>query len=188
MRTFAWWGMCIALMANLASITPAAAVAIRSLDVTHIEGRYYVAFDVLLTADSAKTYELVSNYRKWPQFFRTLKETTLVTTFADGRQRIRLTYRACVLFFCRTILQLKDVSRRQGGHFFTRIVADGDYFKSGWEHWHLVGNEKETRVQYQAELEPQFRLAPLIGPWILKNKLRRSLLRAAEKAEVLAAP
>jgi hypothetical protein len=178
----------MALMANLVSVTSAAAVTIQSLDVTHNQGRYHIAFDVLLTADPAKTYELVSNYRKWPQFFRTLKKTQLVMTFPDGRQRIKLTYRSCVLFFCRKILQVKDVSRQQGGNIFTRIVPDGDYFESGWEHWRLVGNEKETRVQYRAELVPQFNVAPLIGPWILKNKLRRSLLWAAEKAEALAAP
>lgn len=187
MRAFAWWGMCIALLANLASITPVAAVTIQSLDVTHNQGRFHIAFDVLLAADPAKTYELVSNYRKWPLFFRTLKETRLVTTFPDGRQRIRLTFRSCVLFICRKILQTKDVTRRQHEDVFTRIVADGRYFESGWEHWRLIANEQDTHLQYRAELVPAFDLVPLIGPWLLKKKLRRSLLWAAEKAEVLAA-
>lgn len=178
----------MALIANLVLVTPAAAVTIQNLDITHDQGRYQIAFDVLLVTDLAKTYELVSNYHKWPQFFRTLKETQLVITFPDGRQRIRLTYRSCVLFFCRKILQIKDVSRRQGGDIFTRIVPDGDYFESGWEHWRLVGNKKETRVRYRAEFVPLFSVPPVIGPWILKNKLRRSLLFAAKKAEVLAAP
>ena len=188
MRVLAWWVTCLVLIANLFGVTPEAAVTIESIDITHKEGRYDVAFDVLLTADPAKTYELVSNYRKWPQFFRTLKKTQLVTTFPDGRQRINLTYRSCVLFFCRKILQIKDVSRLQGGDIFTHIVPDGKYFESGWEHWRLIGNEKQTRVQYRAELVPAFGLMPLIGPWLLKKKLRRSLLWAAEKAEVLAAP
>ena len=177
----------MALIANLVSVTPAAAVTIQSLDITHNEGRYRIAFDVSLAADPIKTYELVSNYRKWPQFFRTLKKTQLVTTFPDGRQRIRLTFRSCVLFICRRIQQLKDVSRRQGD-IFTRIVPDGKYFESGWEHWRLVGDEQDTRLQYRAELVPKFNLVPLIGPWLLKKKLRRSLLWAAEKAEELATP
>ncbi|MFQ5761218.1 MAG: SRPBCC family protein, partial [Acidiferrobacterales bacterium] len=175
-------------MANLVSVTPVAAVTIQSLDVTHNQGRYHITFNVLLAADLAKTYELVSDHRKWPQLFRTLKKTRLVTTFPDGRQRIRLTFRSCVLFICRRIRQLKDVSRQQTGDIFTRIVPDGKYFESGWEHWHLIGEEHDTRVQYRAELVPGFRSVPLIGPWILKNKLRRSLLWAAKKAEALAAP
>ncbi len=138
--------------------------------------------------DTEKTYELVSNYRKWPQFFRTLKKTQLVTTFADGRQRIRLTFRSCVLFICRRIQQLKDVSRQQNSDIFTRIVPDGRYFESGWEHWRLVGDGQDTRLQSRAELVPGFNVIPVIGPWLLKNKLRRSLLWAAEKAEGLAAP
>lgn len=178
----------MALMANLVSVTPAAAVTIHSLDVTHNQGRYHIAFDVLIATDPAKTYEIVSSYRKWPLFFRTLKKTQLVTTFPDGRQRIRLTFRPCVLFICRKILQVKDVTRRQDTDIFTRIVPDGKYFESGWEHWHLAGDEHDTRVQYRAELVPGFNVIPVIGPWLLKNKLRRSLLWAAEKAEGLAAP
>lgn len=178
----------MALTANLVSVTPAAAVTIQSFDVTHNQGRYHIAFDVLIAADPAKTYELVSNYRKWPLFFRTLEKTQLVTTFPDGRQRIRLTFRSCVLFICRKILQVKDVTRRQGGDIFTRIVPDGKYFESGWEHWHLVGDKQDTHLQYRAELVPRFSSIPLIGPWLLKNKLRRSLLWAAEKAEALVAP
>ncbi len=188
MRAFAWWGMCMALMANLVSVTPAAAVTIHSLDVTHDRGRYHIAFDVLIAADPTKTYEIVSNYRKWPLFFRSLKKTQLVTTFPGGRQRIRLTFRSCVWFICRKILQVKDITRRQDSDIFTRIVPDGKYFESGWEHWHLVGDEQNTRLQYRAELVPGFNSMPLIGPWLLKNKLRRSLLWAAEKAEALAAP
>lgn len=178
----------MALMVSLTGIRPAAAVTIQSLDVTHNRGRYHIAFDVLLAADPTKTYELVSNHRKWPRFFKTLKETQLVTTFPDGRQRILLKFRSCVLFICRKILQTKDVTRRQYGDVFTRIVADGNYFESGWEHWRLIPNEQDTHVQYRAELVPAFELMPVIGPWLLKKKLRRSLLRAAEKAETLAAP
>lgn len=175
-------------MALLVSITPVAAVTLESLDVTQNQGRYHIAFDVLLAADRAKTYELVSDYRQWPQFFRTLKKTQLVTTFPDGRQRIQLTFRSCVLFFCRNVVQTKDVIRRPLEDVFTRIVADSNYFESGWEHWRLIASEQNTHLQYRAQLVPAFDLVPLIGPWLLKKKLRRSLLWAAEKAEALAAP
>lgn len=178
--------MCVTLMANLISATPAVAATIRNLDVSHKDGRYQIAFDVLLAADRANIYELVGNYRKWPKFFRTLEKTQLLTTFTDGRQRIKLTFRSCVVFICRKILQIKDVTRRQDGDVFTRIVPDGKYFESGWEHWRLNVDGQNTNVQYRAELVPEFNVMPLIGPWLLKQRLRRSLLWAAEKAEDLA--
>ncbi len=178
----------MALMLSLASIRPAGAVTIHSLNVTHNQGRYHIAFDVLLATDPVKTYEFVSDYRKWPQFFKTLKQSQLLVDFPDGRQRIKLTFRSCILFICRTIQQLKDVTRRPDGNVFTRIVADGRYFESGWEHWRLSVDGQNTRVRYRAELVPGFNVIPLIGPWLLKNKLRRSLLWAAEKAEELATP
>ena len=61
-------------------------------------------------------------------------------------------------------------------------------FKSGWERWQILAEQNETRVLYDAVLVPSYRVLPLIGPWIVKSNLRRMLIDAAKKMEVLATP
>jgi hypothetical protein len=93
-----------------------------------------------------------------------------------------------VLFFCKTIQQIKDVVIRPNGDIVTTIVPEHSDFASGWERWRIRAEQNKTRLQYHAVLVPAFRVPPLIGPWALKNRLRHTLIGTAKKLEVLAKP
>lgn len=188
MRIGAGCWLAVTLVVALVGAAPAGAVIIRNLEVTHNEGSYLVTFDVLLVADPAKARALIGDYRQWPRLSKTLKESRLLRTFPDRRQRVKLRFRSCVLFICKTIRQVKDVTKQPNGDIVTFMVSDDSDFESGWERWHMVAEQEKTRIHYRAELVPSFRVPPLIGPWILKSKLRRSLTRTAENLERLATP
>ncbi|MCZ6658320.1 MAG: SRPBCC family protein [Gammaproteobacteria bacterium] len=166
----------------------AVAVTIRTLEITHDKGSYQVTFDVLLAAEPEKAWALLSDYQQWSRLSHNLKEAQLLEHFPDGRQRIRVRFRSCVLIFCKTIRQVKDVTTRPKGDILTVMVPEQGDFTSGWEHWRILAEQDKTRVHYNAEIVPGFRLPPLIGPSILKHKLRRTLIGMAKKLETLAAP
>ncbi|MFQ5938247.1 MAG: hypothetical protein ACE5LB_17735 [Acidiferrobacterales bacterium] len=171
------------------SPTPSlAAATIWHLEITHDNRTYLAAFDVLLAANAASSRELLSDYRQWRRLSDTLSESQLLRTFPDGRQRIRLRFHACVLIFCKTYQQVKDVVVRPNGDIVTTIVPEGSDFASGWERWQIRAEQNKTRIQYHAVLVPAFRVPPLVGPWILKSTLRRKLIVTAQKLETLAKP
>jgi hypothetical protein len=170
--------------------TPAQAVAatIRTLEITHSQGSYHVTFDVLLATEPEKAWVLLSDYHQWPRLSHNLKEAQLLERFPDGRQRIRVRFRSCVLIFCKTIRQVKDVTAGPTGDILTVMVPEQGDFTSGWERWRILAEQDKTRVYYTAKIVPGFRLPPLIGPSILKGKLRKMLIGTAKKLETLAAP
>ncbi|MFQ6022528.1 MAG: SRPBCC family protein [Acidiferrobacterales bacterium] len=176
----------VILTITLFATTPAAAVTIHKLEITRSQDSYLVTFDVLVAADPAKARELLSDYRQWPRLSKTLKESRLLKTFADERQRVRLRFRTCVLIFCKTIHQVKDVENRPNSDIVTVMVPEDSDFASGWERWQILAEGEKTRVRYHAEIVPGFGVPPLIGPWILKRKLRRTLIRTAKTLEILA--
>ena len=178
----------LAFTIALSSMAPAAAVNILDLEITHSKRTYLVAFDVLLAAEPADIRELLSDYRQWRRLSDTLSESQLLRTFPDGRQRIRLRFDSCVLFFCKSIQHVKDVVIRSNGDIVTTIVSEHSDFASGWERWQIRGEHNKTRVLYHAVLVPDFRVPPLIGPWALKSRLRHTLIGTAKKLEVLAKP
>ncbi len=180
----------LTLAFTITLFTPAQAVAatIRTLEITHSKGSYHVTFDVLLAAEPEKAWALLSDYQQWSHLSANLKEVQLLERFPDGRQRVRLRFRSCVLIFCKTIRQVKDMTARPKGDILTVMVPGQGDFTSGWEHWRILAEEDKTRVHYTAEIVPGFRLPPLIGPSILKHKLRRTLIGTAKKLEALAAP
>ena len=166
----------------------AGGVTIRVLEVTRSDNTYVVNFDVLLATTPASARAILSDYKNWPRLAENMSKPTLVKTFADGRQRIRLSFRSCVLFICRTIRQLKDVWVRPNGDIVSVMVSGESDFRSGRERWHIEPEQGRTRLRYHAELVPDFSLPPLIGPWILKRKLRQTLIKTTTNLEVLAAP
>jgi hypothetical protein len=178
----------LAFTIALSSMAPAVAVNISDLGITHSKRTYFVTFDVLLEVEPARTRELLSDYRQWRRLSDTLSESQLLRTFPDGRQRIRLRFHSCALFFCKTIQQIKDVVIRPNGDIVTTIVPEHSDFASGWERWRIRAEQNKTRLQYHAVLVPAFRVPPLIGPWVLKSRLRHTLIGTAKKLEVLAKP
>ncbi len=173
---------------TLCSLTQAVAATIQTLEITHTQGNYHVTFDVLLDTDSEKAWMLLSDYHHWQRLSDNLEEAKLLERFPDGRQRIRLRFRSCVLIFCKTIRQIKDVTTDSEGGILTVMVPEQGDFVSGWEHWRILSERGETRVQYDAEIVPSFGLPPLIGPLILKGKLRSTLIETANRLETLTMP
>jgi len=178
----------LAFAVALSSMAPAAAVNISDLEITHSKRTYLVAFDALIDAEPARTRELLSDYKQWRRLSDTLSEVQLMRTFPDGRQRIRLRFHSCILFFCKTIQHTKDVVIHSNGDIVTIVVPELSDFSSGWEHWRFRAEHNKTRLIYHAVLEPTFYVPPLIGPWILKSTLSRTLTVTANRLEAIAKP
>jgi hypothetical protein len=162
----------LALLVMLLTPAPASALTIRNLDVTQENGRYRVDFDVLVPVAATRVQALLGDYRQWPRLSNTLIDSRLLQTFADGRQRVHVVFRSCVLLFCKTLRQTKDIDNRQPGHILTVTVPAQSDFADGWEHWQIRSEPPMTRVQYHAAFTPAFAVPPIIGPWILKARLR----------------
>ena len=175
------------LVLFLAPLLPAPVLAldIRNLQVTRDGASYHVNFDVLIPVAPAEVEALLRDYRQWPRLSDTLTESELLLTLPDGRQRVRVVFNSCVLIFCKTIAQTKDMDSRKHGDIRAVILPTQSDFSAGWEHWQIRPTKNMTQVQYRAEFAPSFSLPPVIGPWILKARLRQKLTLTAKRLEIL---
>lgn len=160
------------------------------MEISHDGDTYLVSFDVLITADAAKARALLGDYTQWPRLSDVVTGARLVSALPDGRQRVSLDVRSCVLkVFCKSIRQVKDMAVDPGATSYrTEMVPGLGDFASGWEHWRITAeSDLRTRLRYDAKLIVAFNVPPLIGPWILKRELRRELIGTAERLEQLVA-
>lgn len=167
------------------------AQAVERLDVDHESGTYKVAFDVLISANADRARAVLPDYRQWKHLSPSITESRLIQTFADGRQRVDVRVRSCVIFiFCRSVRQVKDMDTGAGRiSFRTEMVPGEGDFSAGWEIWEILDEpDNRTRLRYRASLVPAFVLPPLLGPWIVKRELRRELLATAANLQSLVTP
>ena len=175
----------LVLSLSLLFPVPATALEIHDLVITRDADRYRVVFDVVIPVAPARAQTLLRDYRQWPNLSDTMTESRLLQTFPDGRQRVRIVFHSCVLLFCKDISQTKELDNRHDGDIWTVMVPEQSDFRYGWEHWQIRPAKDMTRIQYQAEFAPAFALPPVIGPWILKARLRQKLRLTAERLEIL---
>ena len=176
------------LIAAMFGVAPLAAhgYLIETLDVHRDGGRYQVRFTVHLRADVRAVRALVFDYSQWPRIAENLTESRLLAILPDGAMRVRVVFRTCVLFICKNILHVKDIRQIAEGELVTENVSGESDFAVATESWTIVAAGTQTLVAYEAEFKPAFALPPIIGPWVLKRKLRQRLTRTAELLETIA--
>lgn len=165
---------------------PAHAATILDTSVTEDDGHYRVAFDVRVDADILRVREVMTDLERSDELSDTVVEHALLEQRADGSKRVRFTLRSCVLFFCRDLRKTTDVHGENNGDVVFVTVPEGSDFSEGRESWHFASEGAATRLSYRADLVPTFFIPPLIGPWLVKMRIRDELETTAERIEILA--
>ena len=95
-------------------------------------------------------------------------------------------FSACVLLFCKNVHKIEELRRLDDGDIVTLALPGQGDFGYARERWRSSGDERRTRVEYEAVLVPSFFVPPLSGPYLLKGKLQHLLTETARNLEQLA--
>lgn len=172
------------LCAALCAATPVSA-DILDLQVKREDRRFLVRFEVEIEVPPAEVLRLFDEPTRWTSLSRVIRRAGFVEAPAAGTQPakagiverpISMVVRDCILFFCPqadkvTLYRIEADGRRVTG---TGVVGAGD-FRYGKERWEILPSAQGTRLRLDAELEPDFRVPPFIGPRALKSMLRKLL-------------
>ena len=154
-------------------------------EVSDKDGHYQVAFEVTIDAPTKRVRQLMTDYAHLDRISETVVESRILGA-KNNKQRVGLTIRSCVLFFCKTIRKVEDVETLENGDIVTLAIPQLSDFRYAREHWQILDEQPQTRIKYQAELWPSFFIPPLIGPWLVKSKIRSELNTSAAILETLA--
>jgi hypothetical protein len=175
----------VALVSTGFLAAPIFAADILKTNVDHEDGRYRVSFEVRIDADGAVVRRLLTDFARFNRLSEGIIESEVLQTYADGKQRVRIVMRACVLFMCRTVTKTANIEIRDSGDVLSMADPAESDFRLAEEHWQILPADSGTLLRYQAELVPSFSVPPLIGPWLVKYHIRRELETVCRKIEQL---
>jgi len=92
----------------------------------------------------------------------------------------------CVLFFCVSMRRVERMELDAPSSIRTEALPEQSDFKSSVSEWTLVPEAGGTKMTYRLTMEPDFWIPPLIGPWVLKQRLERGGSGAINRIERLA--
>ena len=176
------WFFRIAVAAVLTA-GPAHALELHQLDIDTAKGTYTVEMSFSARATPARIIAALTDYDNPGKLNPDVEAMEVVAQF-DNVTRVRTDFRACALVFCNDLEMLQDVSVSPG-RIIADIVPTTGQFSSGRYDWRITPTgEDGALVRFQATVNYEFFVMPVIGKLMLKRQLRKQLLLTAENLEV----
>jgi hypothetical protein len=101
----------------------------------------------------------------------------------NGITRVLTEIHSCVFFFCKDVALIQDVTV-VANTIHASIVPDEGDFRSGHFRWSVSsGYNSSTQIAFEAIMEPDFFIPPLIGGFFIRKRLRQEILTTAANLE-----
>jgi len=171
----------------LGALTPAAfSATMNSLDVTKRHGRYALVADTFLEAPADAIFAVLVDYDRFDRISRVYKEHGYLEPAEDGTPIVYTRMEGCVMFFCKSMRRVERLETEEPTLIRTIALPEQSDFNYAVSEWDLAPVPGGTMVTYRLEMEPDFWVPPVIGPWFLKRTLIQGGTRAINRIERLA--
>ncbi len=159
------------------------AAELRSIELTREGDRFIGTAEVWLDAPREQVFEVMADWDLSTQFSSLIVESRDLERGPDGGPGFYMKNKGCVLFFCKTFEREGSVEREP----YERISAAADPDKSDFhmseEIWQFEQTDDGTLVNYRIEMNPKFWVPPVIGPYAIKQKIRKDGVEALRRIE-----
>ena len=166
----------------------AGAAAIDELDVTRQQGRYSLQANARLDATPESIYAVLTDFddNAYSRISRAYKESRYLEPAADGTPLVYTRLEGCAMWHCMTLERTERLETKAPYWIKSTTLPEGSNFKYSTSEWALEPDGDGTKMIYKLEMEPDFFVPPVIGPWYLKRTLSQGGIRAVQRIERLA--
>lgn len=174
-------GLCATIVAVAAS-----AATIDSIDVGRDGGTYRLHAESFLEASPEAIVDVLLDYERFGRISSVYKDYGYLEPLPDGTPVVFTRMEGCLLFYCKSMTRVERLEAASPESIRTVTLPERSDFKRSISEWSLERVATGTRMTYTLEMEPDFRIPPVIGPWYIKRILKRGGGRAVDRIERLA--
>lgn len=162
------------------------AATLESVVVTYDSGRYSLEAHAHMDAPREAIFAVLTDYDRLDRISSAYKEYGFMDPAPDGTPIVFTRIEGCILIFCRSLRRVERLESNPPGFIRTVTLPEQSDFRHSVSQWWLEPEADGTRITYQLELEPDFWVPPIIGPWMLQRRLQRGGAAAVDRIERLA--
>ena len=153
---------------------PAIAAEVLAVEI-EIDGNIYrMHGESIIHAPTDFVFNILADYDNFHRITNGIAESHYLEPGDDGVLLGYTLIDSCVWFFCRKFEKTERVWTTAPTEIVTEAIPEQSDFKISKARWTLQSVEEGTLVMYDAEMDPDFWVPPVIGPWAFKKKLRNS--------------
>lgn len=169
----------------LVSSLPIYAGEVIKSHVINKSGHYEAELEIQIKAPSNKVYALFTDFDYLSRLSDNITDSSLVSDKAP-EYIVEVETHTCVLFFCKNLFQSQKVTEQGDGKIYVEDIKGQSDFIFANTLWHIRSFDEGTRVSFHTEIEPDFWLPPLLGPWLFKKRMIKDTQAMIERLEELA--
>ena len=162
------------------------ASTLEHLQVTHVGKRYQVVMHASMETSADKAYAVFTDYARLPEINDAIISAKLIDGAQAPAQRIHTQVRVCVMGFCKVFDQIQDMNKTPPEHLQADVLPGVSNLKYGKANWRIWDEGDKAKLIFEAVVEPDFWVPPLIGPWLIERKLAGEAVDTANGIERLA--
>ncbi|SFF51678.1 hypothetical protein SAMN04488120_106137 [Fontimonas thermophila] len=166
------------------------AAQIETLHVEHSGQRYRMILTARLDTPLHTSFRVFRDFDNLPRINDAVELVRHMDGAPPGAERLHTRLRICVWFFCTHLDQVQDI--RETHETDVRgldavVLPQLSNLRYGVARWRMRTCGAQTCLAFEAEIEPDFWVPPIIGPWAIEHAMRREGLDTAAGIERLAA-
>jgi len=177
-----------AAAAALATSALGIAATIDAFDVEKRKSIYSFEANVHLAATRESIYAVLTDFddNAYSRISRSYKESRYLEPAADGTPIVYTRMEGCAGRRCISFARTERLETDPPRWIKSTALPELSDFKHAMSEFVLEPEGDGTKMLYKLEIEPDFFVPPLVGPWYLKRTLSRGGLRAVTRIEGLA--
>lgn len=140
-------------------------------DVTEENGIYRLKVSAIIEAHPDYIRYVLADSAHIYRLSPSIIESEVLPSGPADEKRVRTRLLTCTSVFCREIERVDHVRLLSSGDFEAEIIPALSEFKSGKARWTITPMDEDSYVVYQAFLEPDFFIPPVIGTQVARQIL-----------------
>ncbi|MDJ0940689.1 MAG: SRPBCC family protein [Woeseiaceae bacterium] len=176
----------VTLFACLLLPMTAAAADMRTVTVDRDGKVYTMRSEVFFDVDQDTLYEVFRNWDLSPGFSSWVVDARNLEPDETGKAGFYIQNKGCVMFVCKTLVREGYVDDEPNTYIHASAISEKSDFAISNETWTFSTEGTGTVVVYELEMSPKFWVPPVIGPYVIKRKLKSDGGDALDRIEKIA--
>jgi hypothetical protein len=165
---------------------PSSAGELTELNVNEQDGVYRIRMEMHVDAPATHVYAALTDFAHISRLNPAITRSDTLPSQIPGVTRVRTLIEDCILAYCVSISRVEEIREGRPGHLHVETDPRQSDFKSGSAHWWIRPQGAGSMIIYEAAMEPDFFLPPLVGRVFMKRGLREGILETFENLERIA--
>lgn len=150
------------------------------------DGVYHINITTEIAAAEEHVRQVLTDYIHIYRLSDSIIKSKVFESSVDEKTLIETVILCDIPVVCKEVTLVEEVSTLESGNLQTVILPEKSDFRSGKAVWAITAKGEKTQLTYQASIEPDFFIPPILGTQMVIAKMRNEYKTALYHIEHIA--